>query len=96
MRNQAYSQDQLKDDGQTGNNKRSVKAEEMIAVDVNLEAIHVDDLQDSRHDENEAQKDLQGRFAEGIDQTYCFGLKLLIRFSHQLGFSPVTSYSDTS
>lgn len=61
MRNQAYAKHQLKDDGQTGDDEREVKAEKMIAVDVKLEPIHVEQLQHRRHDEHQAQEDLQGR-----------------------------------
>ena len=32
----------------------------MIAVDVNFEFVHVDDLKDSRHDKYQAQQNLQG------------------------------------
>jgi hypothetical protein len=38
----------------------------MVAIDVNLEAIHVDNLQNSRHNEYKAQQDLQNRFTERI------------------------------
>ena len=54
MGNQTEAQDQLKDDGQSGYNEGGVKAKEMITVDVNLELVHVNDLQDGRHDEHKA------------------------------------------
>ena len=59
MGNQSDPQYQFKDDGQTGYDEREVKAKEMVTVDVNLELVHVDDLQDGRPDEHEAQQDLQ-------------------------------------
>ena len=40
----------------------------MVAEDVNLKLVHVDDLQDGRRNEHEAQQDLQGRFTERIGQ----------------------------
>ena len=36
----------------------------MVTVDINLETIHVEDLQDGRDDEHKAQQDLQDRFAD--------------------------------
>ena len=68
MRNQANSQDQLKNDGKACNNEGKIQAEKMVAIDVNLEAIHVDNLQDSRHDKYKSQKDFQGRFTDRIWQ----------------------------
>lgn len=58
MGNQADAQDQFKDDGQSCNDERKVETEKMVAIDVNLEAIHVDNLQDSRHNEHKAQQNL--------------------------------------
>ena len=68
MRNQANSQDQLKNDGKACNNEGKTQAKEMVAVDVNLELVHVEDLQEGRGNEHKAQQDLQGRFAKRIGQ----------------------------
>ena len=40
----------------------------MVAVDINLELVHVEDLQEGRRNEHKAQQDLQGRFAKRIGQ----------------------------
>ena len=64
--NQSNAKNQLKDDGCTRHQKREIEAEEMVAVDVNLELIHVEQFQNRRHDEHKAQQDLQGRFTERI------------------------------
>ena len=71
---QSDAQDQLQDDGRTRHQKRKIQTEEMITVNVNLEPIHVNDLQDGRNDENKAQQDLQGRFTERMRQNESFRL----------------------
>ena len=59
---------QLKNDGQSRNNERKIETEKMIAVNVNLELVHVQNLEDSRDDEHKAQQDLQCRFTDRIRQ----------------------------
>ena len=54
--NQPNAKNQFHDNGQTGNNEREIEAEEMIAVNVNLELVHIENLKDSRDDENKAQE----------------------------------------
>ena len=68
IRNQADTQNQLEDDGQSSHQKREIETEKMITVNVNLELVHIENLEDSRDDEHEAQQDLQGRFTERIGQ----------------------------
>ena len=44
----------------------------MITINVNLEPVHVDDLQNGGNDEHKAQQDLQGRFTERLGQNESF------------------------
>ena len=80
MRNQAYAKHQLKDDGQTGDDEREIKAEKMITVDVNLELVHVDDLKNGRHDKHKAQQDLQGWFDKRVRKHLLFRNNVVDQF----------------
>lgn len=68
IRNQADTQNQFENDGKSSHQKREVETEEMIAVDVNLELVHIENFEDSRDNEHEAQQNLQGRFTERVGQ----------------------------
>lgn len=84
MGNQSDTQDQLKDDGETGRQKREVETKEMIAVNVNLESVHVDNLQDGRHDEHQTQQDLQCRFTKGMGQSQRLWFVIVVVDAEQL------------
>ena len=68
MGNQADTQNQFEDDGQSSHQKREIETEKMITVNVNLELVHIENLEDSRDDEHKAQQDLQDRFTERFGQ----------------------------
>ena len=62
--NQPNAKYQFDNNGCTSRQKAEIQAKEMVTVDINLETIHVEDLQDGRDDEHKAQQDLQDRFAD--------------------------------
>ncbi len=68
--NQSNAKNQLKDDGCTRHQKREIEAKKMVAVDINLEPIHVDYLQYCRSDEDEAQQDFQQNGCYGFDSIH--------------------------
>ena len=64
--NQSDTKNQLNNDGHTCHQKREVEAEEMVAVDINLELVHIDNLQDGRSDKDKSEQDFHedGNYAE--------------------------------
>ena len=62
--NQPNAKNQFENDCRSCSQKRKIEAEKMITINVNLEPVHVDDLQNGGNDEHKAQQDLQGRFTD--------------------------------
>ena len=56
--NQSDAQHKFKDDGRASHQERDIEAEEMIAVDINLELVHIDNLQHSGCDKDQSEQDL--------------------------------------
>ena len=57
--NQAYTQNQLNYDGCPCHQKAEIEAEKMIAVNVNLELVHVEQFHNGRKDKNQSEKHFQ-------------------------------------
>ena len=57
--NQPDAKNQLNDDGYPGHQKAEIQAEEMVTVNVNLELVHIENLQYGRRNKDQSKKDFQ-------------------------------------